>query len=232
MPQPYKHIFFDLDHTLWDFEQSAAQTFAVLFEKHQLKLRGIPSLQVFIKEYTIHNTKLWESYRNGELKKEILRSLRFENTLKEFGINDPVLAESIGDDYVYHAPRTVFLMPGAMEVLQYLHTKYSLHLITNGFEEVQHIKVKEADLGKYFKTITTSEEAGVKKPDKQIFEYALNKAGARVQESLMIGDNLEVDIEGASQAGIDQVYFNPQKTPHALKVSFEIVHLNALMEIL
>lgn len=232
MQQPYKHIFFDLDHTLWDFEQSAAQTFALLFEKHHLKLRGIPSLQDFIKKYTIHNTLLWELYRNGELKKEILRSLRFENTLREFGINDSVLAESIGDDYVYHAPRTVFLIPGALEVLQYLQTKYVLHLITNGFEEVQHIKVREADIGKYFTTITTSEEAGVKKPDKQIFEYALNKAGARVQESLMIGDNLEVDIEGARQAGIDQVYFNPLKTPHALKLSFEIVHLNELLEIL
>jgi putative hydrolase of the HAD superfamily len=232
MPQPYKHIFFDLDHTLWDFEQSAAQTFAVLFEKHQMKLRGIPSLQVFIKEYTIHNTKLWESYRNGELKKEILRSLRFENTLKEFGINDPALAESIGDDYVYHAPRTVFLMPGTMEVLQYLHTKYSLHLITNGFEEVQHIKVKEANIGKYFNTITTSEEAGVKKPDKKIFDYALKKAQAEVLESLMIGDTLEVDIEGARLAGIDQVYYNPIKVAHTQAVSYEIGHLIELMQIL
>jgi putative hydrolase of the HAD superfamily len=232
MPQPYKHIFFDLDHTLWDFEQSAAQTFTLLFEKHQLKQRGIPSLDDFVKEYTIHNTMLWESYRNGELKKEILRSLRFENTLREFGINDSVLAESIGDDYVYHAPRTVFLIPGALEVLQYLQTKYVLHLITNGFEEVQHIKVREADIGKYFTTITTSEEASVKKPDKQIFDYALKKAGAQVRESLMIGDNLEVDIEGARQAGIDQVYFNPQKTTHSQKVSYEIGRLVELMELL
>jgi putative hydrolase of the HAD superfamily len=232
MPQPYKHIFFDLDHTLWDFEQSAAQTFTLLFEKHQLKQRGIPSLDDFVKEYTIHNTMLWESYRNGELKKEILRSLRFENTLKEFGINDSALAESIGDDYVYHAPRTVFLIPGALEVLQYLQTKYVIHLITNGFEEVQHIKVREADIGKYFTTITSSEEAGVKKPDKQIFDYALKKAGAQVRESLMIGDNLEVDIEGARQAGIDQVYFNPQKTTHSQKVSYEIGRLVELMELL
>jgi putative hydrolase of the HAD superfamily len=232
MPQPYKHLFFDLDHTLWDFEQSATQTFALLFEKHQLKLHGIPSLDDFIKEYTIHNTMLWESYRNGELKKEILRSLRFENTLKEFGIHNPQLAESIGDDYIYHAPRTVFLMPGAVEVLQYLYPKYFLHLITNGFEEVQHIKVREADLGKFFSTITTSEEAGVKKPDKKIFDHALQKAGAKAGESLMIGDTLEVDIEGARHAGLDQVYYNPQKTTHAQKVSYEIVHLVELMEIL
>ncbi len=121
---------------------------------------------------------------------------------------------------------------GTMEVLQYLHIKYSLHLITNGFEEVQHIKIREADIGKYFKTITTSEEAGVKKPDKQIFEYALEKAQAKISESLMIGDTLEVDIQGARNVGMDQVYYNPLKMDHTQAVSYEIGHLIELMEIL
>ncbi len=231
MAKTYKHIFFDLDHTIWDFEQSAFHTFQMMFDKYQLKEKGIPSLAEFLKQYTHHNTRLWESYRNGALKKEVLRSLRFSQTLESFGIVENGLAEQLGDDYVYYSPRTVFLMPGAGETIEQLADKYHLHLITNGFEEVQHIKLKESGLKSFFQTMTTSEEAGVKKPDIAIFNYALQKAGAIASESIMIGDDLEVDVLGAKNAGLDQVFFNPEGMAHNEAITHDIRDLNALLSI-
>ncbi len=232
MTKYYKHLFFDLDHTLWDFEQSAFHTFQLLFEKYQLNSRGVPALSQFIEVYTHQNLILWEAYRNGQLTKEVLSPLRFENTLQIFGIHDRQLAVAIGDDYLYHSPRMVFLMQGAIELLDKLLPKYTLHLITNGFEEVQFVKIIEAGLDKYFSTMTTSEEAGVKKPDIGIFNYALNKANAQANQSIMIGDNLEVDIIGAKQAGLDQVYYNPLGIEHQEEISFEIRQLTDLLDYL
>jgi putative hydrolase of the HAD superfamily len=232
MKKAYQHVFFDLDHTLWDFEESAYHTFEFLFKKHELRARGVPSLSQFVEVYTHHNLILWEQYRNGQLEKDVLRSLRFENSLAVFGIGDKELATALGNDYVYLSPRTVHLIPGAVEALEYLSRKYKLHLITNGFEEVQHIKIAEAGLDVYFETVTTSEEAGVKKPDIEIFNHALSKAKARANQSIMIGDNLEVDIIGAKQAGLDQVYFNPLGLSHDEQVTFEIRQLNELTDYL
>jgi putative hydrolase of the HAD superfamily len=232
MKKVYQHVFFDLDHTIWDFEKSAYHTFELLFKKHQLRSRGVPSLSQFVEVYTHHNLILWEAYRHGQLEKEVLRSLRFENSLAVFGISDKALATAMGEDYIYHSPRTVHLMPGTLESLDYLAGKYKLHLITNGFEEVQHIKISEARLGKYFQTVTTSEEAGVKKPDIQIFNYALAKAAALADHSIMVGDNLEVDILGAKLAGLDQVYFNPLGLSHNEVVTSEIRQLQELSDIL
>ncbi|HOI33209.1 MAG TPA: HAD hydrolase-like protein, partial [Bacteroidales bacterium] len=146
----YKHLFFDLDRTLWDFDKSASQTFTLLFEKHNLKQKGVPDLKTFFSTYNKHNDVLWESYRNGDLKKEILRDLRFVHTLLSFGIRDEALAVTLSEEYLYYAPRTVYLFPGAVEVVKKLHTQYNLHLITNGFEEVQHIKIQTAGLEPYF----------------------------------------------------------------------------------
>lgn len=232
MTKTYKHLFFDLDHTLWDFERSAYHTFQMMYDKFSLKEKGIPSLAEFLKTYTHHNSRLWESYRNGALKKEVLRSLRFEHTLESFGICEPGLATQLGDDYVYYSPRTVYLMPGARETIEKLAGIYHLHLITNGFEEVQHVKLNESGLKLYFRSMTTSEEAGVKKPAKAIFDYALRKAGAVASESLMIGDDLEVDVLGAKNAGLDQVYFNPEGVAHGEIITYEIKALTALLRFL
>lgn len=232
MTKTYKHIFFDLDHTLWDFEQSAYHTFQMMYDKYGLKEKGIPTLAEFLKTYTHHNSRLWESYRNGTLKKEVLRSLRFEHTLGSFGISEPGLAMQLGDDYVYYSPRTVYLMPGARETIEKLAGIYPLHLITNGFEEVQHVKLHASGLKSFFRSMTTSEEAGVKKPDKAIFDFALQKAGAVASESLMIGDDLEVDVLGAKSAGLDQVYFNPEGRQHSESITHDIRSLTALLRIL
>ena len=162
------------------------------------------------------------------LKKEVLSSLRFADTLRNFGINDDALAEKLSDFYLFHSPRNVFLFPQALETLDYLKQKYHLHIITNGFEEVQRTKLDVSGLREYFDTVITSEEAGVKKPDRGIFDFALKRTRALPTESIMIGDDLEVDILGAMDAGIEGVYFNPEAKPHDEKVLFEIKMLGEL----
>lgn len=226
----YTHLFFDLDRTLWDFDTSSHQTFVYLFEKYDLKNAGILSFDEFSKVYHKHNDYYWDLYRKGELTKDILRGIRFQATFESFGIENRELIKNISEDYLYHSPRNVFLFPNTHKTLEYLYQKVELHLITNGFEEVQEIKMQSSDLRKYFKTIVTSEEAGVKKPDARIFEFALKRAKAEVVDSLMIGDDLDVDIEGARQFGMDTVFFNPEKIPHPGSATFEISDLCELCD--
>ena len=195
----YKHIFFDLDRTLWDFDSSARIAFNEIFENHQLNQKGLPSVEVFQTAYNIHNDELWALYREGKIKKEVLRGKRFRLTLNDFGINDELLAEQIGDEYIQISPLRVALFPHAESILQYLQPRFNLHMITNGFSEVQAVKLKSSGLGKYFKVIVTSEEAGHKKPDERIFSYAFEKSGAMPEESIMIGDDPDVDILGAQR---------------------------------
>ncbi len=211
MKKSYRHLFFDLDRTLWDFDTSATEAFHKIYSKFDLKNKGIGSVDLFKKKYTYHNDILWNQYREGKLAKEILRGLRFEHTLEEFGIKDKELAQQIGEYYVYVSPLLVHLFPNAHEILAYLYPRYHLHIITNGFSEVQFTKLKSAELDKYFNEIITSEEAGVKKPDPLIFSFAFNRTKAHAGESLMIGDDAEVDILGARQIGMDQVLFDPEK---------------------
>lgn len=205
----YSHIFFDLDRTLWDFDKSSMETFEEIYEKRRLKDMGIESVGVFHDAYSVHNNRLWDMYRNGDIAKEVLRGRRFYLTLKDFGINNPELAETIGMDYVTLSPLKVNLFPQVMATLDYLLPKYKLHIITNGFQEVQNVKMSASGLEKYFTTVVTSEEAGIKKPNVEIFYYALKKAGASVSECLMVGDDPDVDILGAKQVGMDQVLFDP-----------------------
>ncbi len=207
----YNSIFFDLDRTLWDFDSSALMTFEEIYATHNLMDLGVLSVADFMKAYTIHNEALWAKYRLGEITKEKLRGLRFLKTLNDFGIDDSDLAEEIGHDYVRLSPLKVSLFPYATEILQYLRKTYDLHLITNGFSEVQTTKLITSGLGKYFKKIITSEEAGYKKPDKRIFDFAIEQTGAIVEESIMIGDDPEVDILGAMRFGMDAVLFDPER---------------------
>ncbi len=211
MKKKIKHIFFDLDRTLWDFEKSAEQAFEEIYDHHKLFEKGIPSVKEFHNNYTIHNNKLWDQYRKGEIKKEILRGLRFRLTLNDFGIVDEELGEKIGDDYVRLSPLKVNLFPYSIEILEYLYPKYKLHIITNGFSEVQYTKLKTSGMDKYFLEVITSEEAGVKKPNSEIFEFAFKKAGALAKESIMIGDDYEVDIIGARNVDMKQIFFDPDK---------------------
>lgn len=224
----YLHLFFDLDRTIWDFDRNSLETFRDIFLKFDLKSKGIPGLEEFRTVFKEHNDMLWSYYRKGEIKKEVLSVRRFEMTLNSFGIDDLLLAAMIADDYLTIRHDRIFLFPHAHETLEYLHHKYDLHIITNGFEEVQFAKLSMAGLGCYFRTVTTSEEAGVKKPDPFIFELAMHKAGALYHNSIMIGDDVEVDILGARNAGMDQIHFNYHKEENHAGANLEIEDLKEL----
>jgi len=227
----YTHIFFDLDRTIWDFDASAMDTFNRMYHKYELQEKGVPTLESFKQHYDVHNDILWGLYRKGEILKEVLNVRRFELTLNDFGIRDMDIAEGMAEDYVIVNPDKAFLFPYAIESLEYLANKYPLHLITNGFQEVQEQKFNIARLDRFFKTVTTSEEAGIKKPEAGIFHYALKKASCTSAQSIIIGDDLEVDIIGARNVGMDQVYFNENGLSHKEDVTFEIRSLKELMEI-
>lgn len=228
----YDSIFFDLDRTLWDFDGSALLAFQDIFISYGLKEKSIDSAEQLYEVYSLHNEALWKKYRVGEITKEKLRGLRFYLTLDEFGIDDKDLAESIGEDYLLMIAHKVSLFPNAIEILEYLKPKYHLFLITNGFMEVQTTKLKVSGLGDYFEVVVTSEEAGYKKPDRRIFDYALEKSGADTASSLMIGDDPEVDILGAKNIGMDQVLFDPEKKYSQNGSTFYINNLIGLKKIL
>lgn len=228
----YKHVFFDLDRTLWDFDAAAKEAFERIYEKYNLKKLGIPNAHEFHEVYHPLNEHLWELYREDKITKEHLNQSRFVMPLEHYGIHDTELANHLSEDYVYWSPRIVRLVPGTMELLEYLKPKYHLHLITNGFQEVQDTKLGESGMKPYFDTLTVSEEVGVKKPNPRIFHHALRKAGASAEESLMIGDEMAVDIEGARQAGIDQILFNPNGKAIDGKPTFEVKSLLEIKDIL
>jgi putative hydrolase of the HAD superfamily len=227
----YKHIFFDLDRTLWDFEQNMRKTLCDIYDNHNLN-QHISDYDIFIETFARHNDRLWAQYQNGQLKKEILRYKRFEVTLKDFGIKDKVLAEVIGQEYIEESPRKTILVPHTIEALDYLSSKYKMHIITNGFNEVQFTKLKLCGIEKYFDKVITSEISGYHKPRPEAFGHSLSSANAKKSESIMIGDDLNIDIVGAREFGMDQVYLNPLSIPHQEAVTHEIKSLLELKEIL
>ncbi|MDA3906599.1 MAG: YjjG family noncanonical pyrimidine nucleotidase [Bacteroidales bacterium] len=228
----YKHIFIDLDKTLWDFDANALITLGELFDTYQLKEKGIENFDCFLTFYKAYNHTLWEKYRKGEINKAVLSVERFNGSLKNFGIDDFDIAKKMALDYIRISPTKTKLYPNAIEVVTELSMKYSLHIITNGFSEVQFIKVKNSGLSPYFETIITSEMIGVQKPDPKIFLFSLGKTSAKIGEALMIGDDLEADILGAQKIGMDQIYVNFEKKPHANLPLYEVNNLLEILDIL
>ncbi|MCF8301646.1 MAG: YjjG family noncanonical pyrimidine nucleotidase [Bacteroidales bacterium] len=228
----YKHLFFDLDRTLWDFDRNSTETFKELFNKYRLDESDCCNFNEFLNNYREHNLRLWEMYRNGDIEKDVLSVKRFEIALGDFGITDPELVKAFAKEYLELSPLQTHLLPHTHEILTYLKPYYHLHIITNGFKEVQDVKVKKSDLEKYFEHIITSEEAGYKKPDIRIFEYTLDKTGANADECLMIGDDPESDIDGARNAGIDQVLVNHSNIQHNGGITYVIDSLKDLKSIL
>jgi len=229
----YKHIFFDLDHTLWDFEQNSKEALAEIFIEFKLHQLLHCSFEEFLEIYHQINHHYWDLYKKNKVSREALRNGRFIDTLIHFNCNDQSLANAISEDYILRSPYKKQLFDGAIRVLDYLsHKEYELHIITNGFNEVQFIKLTESGLLPYFKTITTSEQVGHNKPHDKIFLHALAQAGAKKTESIMIGDNFEADIEGALQTGISAIWFNPTKEVVQSNLSYKtIYHLLELEEL-
>lgn len=221
----FKHLFFDLDRTLWDFEANSHETLTELHHTHKLAQRGIENSDQFIKDYKRINEECWALYREGKMTKEVLRGIRFRKTFEEYGVIDEHLAEQFGADYIAICPLKNKVFDHTHEILDYLAGRYEMHIITNGFEEVQHVKLKHANLTDYFDVVVISELVGKKKPHPLVFNHALDKAKAEAGHSLMIGDDLPVDILGAQAIGMDGVYFNPEKVVHNEKPAYEISKL-------
>lgn len=225
----YRHLFFDLDHTLWDFDSNARQTLLHLYTTLSLQERGITNFETFYLQYIQHNDKLWERYRNGFIKVDELRWKRMWHTLLDFKIGDERLARKMSDDFLLLLPTRKTLFPYTVQMLSYLRDKgYHLHLITNGFQETQKQKLKYAEIDRFFGKVITSEESLSLKPHKEIFDYALRITGASNEESIMIGDNMEVDILGAKNAGIDQVYVNHLNDEKPVEPTFTVFSLKEL----
>lgn len=228
----YKHLFFDLDHTLWDFDANAKLTLLDLYETLNLKERGVNDFELFYTNYLEHNHNLWAKYRQGQIQQTELRVKRMRLALLDFKIGDDALAETMSRRFLDLLPTRNALFPYAVEILNYLANKnYRMHLITNGFEEVQHHKINNSKISHYFEEVFTSERCMSLKPNKEIFEFALSFTKANVKESIMLGDDLEADVIGASKAGLDQVYVNHHKKPHDFKPTYEVFSLKELEEI-
>lgn len=228
----YRHLFFDLDHTLWDFETNSRHTLDELYHSLSLREKGVDDFDRFHKNYLVHNERLWEKYRKGFIKVDELRWKRFWLTLLDFKIGSEALAREMATRFLDGLPTRTALFPDAIEVLDYLvEKKYELHLITNGFEATQHSKLKHSGIARYFVEVITSEGSNSLKPHKEIFDYALQKAKADPAHSIMIGDDPEVDIKGAMNAGIDQVYVNHINRKINFKPTFEVKSLGELREI-
>lgn len=223
------HIFFDLDHTIWDFDRNAEETLMELYEQYQLERLGLHSPQEFIATYTENNHLLWAEYHLGKITKETLRSERFSKTFIQLGIQPSHIPSQFEDDYVKLSPTKTNLFAGSEKVLTYLQKKYTLHIISNGFKESTLTKMDKSGLNPYFSNVIISEDVGVNKPDSAIFEYALSKASAQKEESIMIGDSVEADIRGAQGYGIKAIYFNPLNKEKPLDVEWQITHLEELL---
>jgi putative hydrolase of the HAD superfamily len=229
----YRHLFFDLDHTLWDFDTNSRQTLEELYLALALKDKGVHDFELFHRNYLVHNEKLWQRYRNGFIKVDDLRWKRMWLTLLDFKIGDEQFAREMGQRFLELLPNRKALFPHTVEILQYLQAKgYKMHLITNGFEATQHKKLKNAGIDHFFIEVITSEGSNSLKPHKEIFDYAFQKTRALPEHSIMLGDSIEVDIQGAINAGMDQVYVNHLNVAAEIKPTYTVYSLKELEKIL
>lgn len=228
----YRHLFFDLDHTLWDFDTNALETLTDVYKDLSLREKGVHDFELFCKQYLHHNAILWDRYHKGFLSTEELKWKRMWRTLLDFKIGEEALAKKMSDYFLEVLPTKPHLFPHTHEILKYLKEKhYTLHLITNGFEKTQWRKLSHSNLGQYFEEVITSEASNSVKPNKEIFDYALQRTGAALHESIMIGDNQEADIKGAINAGMDSIFVNHLNTNATTAPTYIIHHLKELEQI-
>jgi len=203
----YKHIFIDLDDTLWDFRANAKNVLGILFNDLGLD-SYFKDFEDFFQIYKKRNLELWNLYGKGEITKQELQTERFRYPLIQGGIKDMEVADRMGQGFLELLPEQVILIPHARELLDYLSTKYTLSVISNGFSELQYKKIENSGIAHYFAHIVLSEDVGALKPDKRIFDFALKLNKAKAKECIMIGDIFQADVVGAQNAGIDQIFFN------------------------
>ena len=229
----YKYVFIDLDDTLWDFHANAKSSLHEIYEQKNLG-QFFDSFEQYFNLYAKRNIELWEEYGKGTISKAELSLERFQHPLIQVGVDNAPLAKQIGDEYLALLPSRTMLVPYAMELLDYLAPKYPLTIVSNGFVEVQYKKLHSCNIGHYFAHVVLSEAAQALKPDKRIFEYALQLNNATASETIMIGDSYEADIVGARNANINQIYFQPK--PNAVDkdrvATYQVKSLKEIMNIL
>lgn len=229
----YRHLFFDLDHTLWDFDANAKESLAELYIFFELESKFISPFEIFYRTYLKHNEILWDRFEKGYITSEELKWKRMWRTLMDFRIGDEKLAKEMSAKFLEILPTKKRVFDYTFEILDYLtQKKYSLHLITNGFEKTQWMKLNNSSLAKYFTHVITSEVSNSMKPQKEIFEYALKKTNGKIEECIMIGDNQQADIQGALNAGMDTIFVNHIKANSTIKPTHTIYHLKELESIL
>ncbi len=226
----YKNIFIDLDRTLWDFEANSAETFLEIFHKYEIN--KVCNFEEFFKKYREINDQMWSDYRAKLITKELLSWKRFHLCILHFGIDNEDIAKEMGKDYINLSPLKTRMFPYSTELLRHLSSKYKVYLITNGFKEVQYLKIKNCNIDTYFDKVFTSEEVGCNKPNREYFEFVLENTGANPENSIVIGDDLEVDIKGAAQLNIDTIWFNNNNGLTDFPVTFEVKSLKEITEIL
>ncbi|NPD44900.1 MULTISPECIES: YjjG family noncanonical pyrimidine nucleotidase [unclassified Lentimicrobium] len=228
----YKYLFFDLDRTLWDFEKNSVLTLKEIYEEARIGDMAIIDFADFHTFYVDYNHHLWDLYKDGKIEKDYLSVQRFRGSLQHFKIDDEDLAIKMAKDYVRISPTKTALFPNAILVLKNLSKRYSMHIITNGFNEVQFVKLDNSGLTPYFEQIITSEMVGVQKPHRDVFDFAMKQAGASAEESLMIGDDQVSDIQGARNAHIDQVFVDFHHEDLRFAPTFHIHSLSELLNFL
>ncbi|MDI1325046.1 MAG: YjjG family noncanonical pyrimidine nucleotidase [Algoriphagus sp.] len=228
----YQHIFFDLDHTLWDYDRNVTESLSELYQIYKLEELGIPTFEQFFSSFHHINFQLWDWYNVGKIDKENLRRERFRRIFAHAGSSENAVPAPFEEDFMGRTSSKPHVLPYSKEILNYLREKYKLHVITNGFNESQAKKMGSSGLDIYFDLVVTSETTGYKKPDPRIFYHAMDQLKTHAEHCLMIGDNPASDILGAQRAAIDQVFFNPEGKEIELKPTYTISHLKELEALL
>lgn len=230
--QKYRHLFIDLDDTVYDFSEASREAFRETYDLLQYG-RYFNSFEHYMELYAPYNLMLWGMYGEGKITKEELNRRRYSHPLEAVGVNDQELAATFCREALSRIPTKGPLMPGAIELLKYLRPKYNMYILSNGFKELQSRKMHTAGIDKYFDKLILSEDIGVNKPNPELFEHALRTTGSKLSESIMIGDMFETDITGAANIGMEQIYYNPKgKKGHPFVPTYEVTHLLQIKEIL
>ncbi len=227
----YKHIFFDLDRTLWDFLKNSSEVLKDILKEFSLGER-IHDNEEFIKKYNFYNDHLWDRFREGKIRKHMLRQERFRLLLKDYDLHDIDLVGQINRYYLNNSPVKPMLIKNAKELLDYLHGRYKMYIISNGFYDVQLTKLISSGISRYFLKVFTSDRIGYAKPNARIFEYVIQSENVKKNECLMVGDNFVNDIQGAKNVKIDQAYFNPGENKTAIDATYVITDLLELKKFL
>lgn len=230
--QKYKNLFIDLDDTLYDFSAASREAFRETYELLQYG-RFFSSFEQYMDLYSPYNLMLWGLYGEGKITKEELNKRRYSHPLEAVGVHDQELADTFCREALSRIPTKGPLISGAIELLEYLRPKYNMYILSNGFKELQSRKMRTAGIDKYFDRLILSEDIGVNKPNRELYEHALHVTDSRLEESIMIGDMFDTDIAGAANAGMEQIYYNPKgRRGHSFEPTYEVAHLLQIKEIL